>query len=89
MKSKSLDYITLFAVSFAVLLGGAVRFFPVYLSHFPLNDGGLFLSMTQDILDHNFSLPVYTSYNGNAIPSVIHRYHFTFWPYSNGFSILE
>lgn len=68
MKRKSLDYITLFAVSFAVLLGGAVRFFPVYLSHFPLNDGGLFLSMTQDILDHNFSLPVYTSYNGNAIP---------------------
>lgn len=68
MKSKSLDYTTLFAVSFAVFLGGAVRFFPVYLSHFPLNDGGLFYTMTQDILDHNFSLPVYTSYNGNEIP---------------------
>ena len=68
MKRKSLDYTTLFAVSFAVLLGGVVRFFPVYLSHFPLNDGGLFYTMTQDILDHNFSLPVYTSYNGNAIP---------------------
>ena len=68
MKPKSLDTITLFAVVFAVFLGGVVRFYPVLISNFPLNDGGLFYQMTQDVLEHNFSLPIYTSYNGNEIP---------------------
>ena len=68
MKKKSHDNFVIAVVSFAEFLGGVVRFFPVYLSHFPLNDGGLFYSMVQDILDHNFSLPVFTSYNGNVIP---------------------
>lgn len=68
MNRKSLDYVNLFAVLFAVFLGAAVRFYPVLLSNFPLNDGGLFYQMTQDVLDHNFSLPFYTSYNGNEIP---------------------
>jgi hypothetical protein len=66
--SKSLDRMSLFFVSFAVLLGAVVRFYPILLSNFPLNDGGLFYQMTQDILQNNFSMPVYTSYNGGAIP---------------------
>jgi hypothetical protein len=61
MKRKSIDFIALFAVSFAVFLGGAARFFPLFFTDFPLNDGGVFFQMTQDILDHNFSLPLYTS----------------------------
>jgi hypothetical protein len=65
---KSIDTGTLFAVTFAVLLGGYVRFYPAAIVDFPLNDGGMFYQMTQDLLDHNFSLPVYTSYNGNGIP---------------------
>jgi hypothetical protein len=67
-KNKSLDYTGLFFITFAVVLGGVVRFYPTLLSDFPLNDGGLFYQMTQDVLDNHFSLPVYTSYNGGAIP---------------------
>jgi hypothetical protein len=66
--NKSLDRVSLFFVSFAVLLGAVVRFYPILLSNFPLNDGGLFYQMTQDILQNNFSMPVYTSYNVSAIP---------------------
>ena len=68
MKDKSHDYVTLLAVLFAVILGAVVRFYPVLLSNYPLNDGGLFFQMTQDVLNQNFSLPVYTSYNGSSIP---------------------
>jgi hypothetical protein len=68
MKKITYDYITLIIVLFAIILGAVVRFFPVLQAHFPLNDGGLFYRMAQDILEHDFSLPVYTSYNGGAIP---------------------
>lgn len=68
MKKASPDYIILFTVSLAVFLGGVVRFYPVLLSHYPINDGGLFFTMVKDLLSHNFALPVYTSYNGNGIP---------------------
>jgi hypothetical protein len=66
--NKSIDRVSLFFVSFGVFLGAVVRFNPILLSNFPLNDGGLFYQMTQDILQNNFSMPVYTSYNGGAIP---------------------
>ncbi len=68
MKKTSPDYITIFIITFAVFLGGVVRFIPVLIKDFPLNDGGLFYQMTKDILEHNFSLPHLTSYNGNIIP---------------------
>jgi hypothetical protein len=68
MKWKLVDIGALIIVAFAFILGAVVRFFPVFLSHFPLNDGGLFYRMAQDILEHHFALPAYTSYNGGAIP---------------------
>jgi hypothetical protein len=70
MKLKSFDKIAFFSVAFASLMGIFVRFLPVFLSHFPLNDGGLFYTMAQDLLDHNFALPFYPSYNGSTIPAV-------------------
>lgn len=35
---------------------------------FPANDGGLFLTMAEDIQRANFLVPQYTSYNGGEIP---------------------
>ena len=66
--NKSFDRVSLFFVSFALLLGAVVRFNPILLSNFPLNDGGLFYQMTLDVIQNHFSLPVYTSYNGGVIP---------------------
>jgi hypothetical protein len=88
MKRKSLDYVTLFVVYFAVFFGGVVRYYSVLLSHFPLNDGGLFYTMTQDILDHDFSIPVYTSYNGNVIPFGYPPFAFYLLALIQAFSIL-
>jgi hypothetical protein len=52
----------------AILLGVYLRASAVLSSHFPLNDGGLFFSMTQDLIDNHFRLPLYTSYNQAQIP---------------------
>ena len=58
------------AVSLPVLIGLLVRAVPLLVAGFPLNDGGLFYSMTQDILAAHFALPLHASYNGVGIPFV-------------------
>jgi hypothetical protein len=68
MRRGSIDFVSIFVVLFATFLGGYVRFFPTILSDFPLNDGGLFYQMSQDVLDNNFKLPETTSYNHSNIP---------------------
>lgn len=45
-----------------------VRLFPVISADFPINDGGLFTVMSQDLLDADFALPAFTTYNGGIIP---------------------
>jgi len=35
---------------------------------FPLNDGGLFTEMTEEIIENDFILPYFTSYNSSDIP---------------------
>jgi hypothetical protein len=55
-------------VASAVLLGALVRLSPALQADFPLNDGGMFYTMVQDVRTNGFSLPVYTSYNGGQIP---------------------
>lgn len=57
-----------FAVLLAIELGSIVRLLPVALHGFPLNDGGLFYRMTQDLAANGFRLPLVTSYNGGGIP---------------------
>jgi hypothetical protein len=53
---------------FSFLLGCVSRFMPVFLSGFPVNDGGMFLSMIRDLRANNFLLPSVTSYNLSGIP---------------------
>lgn len=50
------------------LIGGALRLVPVLLSDFPLNDGGLFLTMAEDLRANDFVLPRYATYNDLPIP---------------------
>jgi len=65
--SRKLDLPALLFFS-ALLFGLIVRFYPALTSGFPLNDGGMFYTMTQDLKANRFALPVSTSYNHADIP---------------------
>ena len=52
----------------AVLLGGWVRFYPPILAGFPINDGGMFDVMIQELRANAYKLPAITSYNFSGIP---------------------
>lgn len=52
----------------AVLFGAIVRFYPAIANGFPLNDGGMFYTMVQDLQANGFKLPEYTTYNQADIP---------------------
>lgn len=52
----------------ALMLGAFVRLFPVLTADFPLNDGGLFFTMSEDIQRAGYALPEYTSYNQSQLP---------------------
>ena len=52
----------------AAVLGALVRLSYVVGSDFPLNDGGLFYLMTQELQRNGYRLPAYTAYNGAGIP---------------------
>ena len=55
-------------IAFAALLfGGWTRIYTVIAAEFPINDGGMFYKMTEVILQHNFKIPPYFSYNGQTI----------------------
>ena len=49
-------------------VGAVLRAQPVFASSFPLNDGGLFYTMTDDLIRNGFGLPAVTSYNQAGIP---------------------
>jgi hypothetical protein len=55
-------------VGLVVALGAAIRLFFILSEDFPLNDGGLFYHMSRELIEHDFSLPVYTGYNSSQIP---------------------
>ena len=55
-------------VLFATLLGLVVRITVPLQASFPLNDGGLFYAMIQDIQQNGYALPAFTSYNFAYIP---------------------
>lgn len=52
----------------ALLFGVIVRFYPAIANGFPLNDGGMFFSMVQDLKANGFRLPDFTTYNQADIP---------------------
>ena len=58
----------LFLVFWALLFGGLARLAPAMGNVMPVNDGGLFYSMAQDIRDAGFSLPEFASFNQAGIP---------------------
>ena len=57
-----------FLLFWAITFGALVRFAPVIGTSFPLNDGGLFYTMVQDLINARFSIPFYTTYNLAHIP---------------------
>jgi hypothetical protein len=52
----------------ALIFGGWLRFLPVQQAGFPVNDGGMFYSMIEDLYANHFLLPQYTTYNLSNIP---------------------
>jgi len=68
MKSKKIDFISIGFLIVAVFFAFIVRVLGQLGNTFPLNDGGLFYSMIRDLQVEHFSLPVFTSYNGDIIP---------------------
>jgi hypothetical protein len=52
----------------ALLLGGLVRLLPVIMAGFPVNDGGMFLVMTEELKTNQYILPAFTGYNLAGIP---------------------
>src|SRR5512143_1715660 len=52
----------------AVCLGVFARVAPVLMAKFPINDGGMFYTMVQDLIANHFRLPAYTTYNLSSIP---------------------
>jgi hypothetical protein len=45
-----------------------LRINPVLLARFPMNDGGMFFTMIQDLRRNAYALPQYTTYNNMQIP---------------------
>ena len=58
------------AVIGAIVLGAVVRVLPFLGTDFPLNDGGLFVVMTQELQEAGYRIPETTGYNGLDIPYV-------------------
>jgi hypothetical protein len=52
----------------AVLLGSFMRFNPTALAGFPINDGGMFAVMVDDLKASRYLLPAFTTYNHLNIP---------------------
>jgi hypothetical protein len=65
--NRRLDWPTLLLFT-ALLFGAVIRFLPAILNGFPLNDGGMFHAMTQDLQVNQYLLPRFTSYNSGSIP---------------------
>jgi hypothetical protein len=68
--SSPSQQLALLILGWSLFFGAFVRILPALQSSFPLNDGGLFFTMAQDILDAGFKLPLYTTYNHANIPFV-------------------
>jgi hypothetical protein len=68
MNEHSPTRLSRFLLAWAVIFGALARLVPVLASGMPVNDGGLFYSMSRDIQAANFALPAFTTYNQAGIP---------------------
>jgi hypothetical protein len=65
---RSAELLTVLGLAAAVLLGCVIRSWLVLSRDFPLNDGGLFYAMADDLRRNGFRLPATTTYNGAGLP---------------------
>ena len=65
--NRKLDFPALLLFT-ALLFGAIVRFYPAITNGFPLNDGGMFYTMVQDLKSNGYALPQFTTYNHADIP---------------------
>lgn len=68
LTALALRYAYPVTLAIAVLLGVVVRARFIFAADFPLNDGGLFVVMSQAIADAHFRLPSFVTYNSIHIP---------------------
>lgn len=52
----------------AIAFGAIFRLLPPWMAGFPINDGGMFYTMIQDLLSNHYVPPLFTSYNNSQIP---------------------
>ena len=52
----------------ALFIGAFMRFNPTLLAGFPINDGGMFAVMVDDLKASHYALPAFTTYNHLNIP---------------------
>lgn len=52
----------------SIILATAIRIGFILSSPYPINDGGLFYTMTEELLANNFQLPDFSNYNHLQIP---------------------
>ncbi|MGE5775352.1 MAG: ArnT family glycosyltransferase [Chloroflexota bacterium] len=52
----------------AIVFGTYMRFNPTMLAGFPINDGGMFAVMVDDLKNSHYLLPAFTTYNHLSIP---------------------
>jgi hypothetical protein len=62
-KNPSLVFLLL-----SLLIGGTIRMAQVIQLDYPINDGGLFYTMTRELQANDYRLPETTAYNGLGIP---------------------
>lgn len=55
-------------MAWTFIFGVFVRGLPVILADFPINDGGLFYTLIEDLQKNRFVLPKFSSYNNASIP---------------------
>lgn len=63
--NQNLPILALIAAS---IFGVYFRIYPVLQADFPLNDGGMFVTLTEELLANNFILPEFSNYNMLQIP---------------------
>ncbi len=73
-------------VSILCISGALIRLYFVLIADFPLNDGGMFYSMVENLIDNKFIIPRYTTYNHSGIPYAYSP--FTFYIAAGLYSLL-
>lgn len=62
------DELALLILIAAVIFGAMFRLLPPWLAGFPINDGGMFYTMIEDLQANHYSPPEFTTYNHAKIP---------------------